>query len=72
MLAVGHSCVLSWWRAVKKEDAPARYDRYRRAVSSGLRAADIVVAPTRAMLDQLELFYGPLRRSRVIYNGLAP
>ena len=26
-LVVGHSCVLSWWRAVKGEDAPPRYAR---------------------------------------------
>ncbi|MGI8508075.1 MAG: glycosyltransferase family 4 protein [Gemmatimonadaceae bacterium] len=66
---VAHSCVLSWWRAVKGELAPAEWSLYRQAVSAGLRAADVVVAPSRAMLNALELEYGPLPGARVIYNG---
>ena len=69
VLVAGHSCVLSWWRAVKGEDAPPAWDRYRRAVAAGLQAADVVVAPTGAMLDALAGHYGPLRDGRVIPNG---
>src|SRR5436305_221449 len=32
---VGHSDVLSWWRAVRREEAPEAYDRYRREVAAG-------------------------------------
>jgi hypothetical protein len=53
VLVVGHSCVLSWWRAVKGVDAPPDWDRYRREVRAGLHAAGLVLAPTRAMLDSL-------------------
>jgi len=28
-IVVGHSCVLSWLRAIKSEDAPAEYGRYK-------------------------------------------
>jgi glycogen(starch) synthase len=28
-LVVGHSCVLSWWAAVKGEAAPNSWERYR-------------------------------------------
>jgi glycosyltransferase involved in cell wall biosynthesis len=69
VLVAGHSCVLSWWRAVKGEEAPPEWDRYRDAVGRGLRAADVVVAPSRAMLAELRRLYGPLREATVIYNG---
>lgn len=68
-LVVGHSCVLSWWRAVKGEDAPERSARYRQVVSTGLHAAGRVVAPSAAMLDALHTHYGPLPSSEVIYNA---
>lgn len=53
-----HSCILSWWRAVHGEDAPARYETYRREVKLGLARADAVIAPSRAMLGALERHYG--------------
>jgi glycosyltransferase involved in cell wall biosynthesis len=68
-LVVGHSCVLSWWRAVKGEDAPERYTRYQQAVAAGLHAAGRVVAPSGAMLEALQAHYGPLPAADVIYNA---
>jgi glycogen(starch) synthase len=68
-LVVGHSCVSSWWAAVKGEPAPASWEQYRRLVARGLHAADLVLAPTRAMLSALERHYGRLRRGRVVPNG---
>lgn len=68
-LVVAHSCVLSWWRAVKNEDAPSDWNRYRTEITAGLRAADMVVAPSNAMLRSLQHYYGPLTRTRVIHNG---
>ena len=68
-IVVGHSCVLSWWEAVKREPAPDDWDRYRREVRAGLAAADLVVAPSAAMMSALCRHYGPLPRSRVVYNG---
>jgi len=70
-LVVGHSCVLSWWRAVKGKDAPAEYERYENVVRAGLRAADYVVAPTRAMMRCLFDHYGPFENAVVIPNGRA-
>lgn len=67
---VGHSCVLSWWRAVKGEAAPEEWDRYAQEVSAGLAAADLVIAPSEAMLASLRENYGSfLPRTRVILNG---
>lgn len=74
-IVVGHSCVLSWWRAVHGQDAPVEWERYRRVVKAGLQAADLLVAPTNAMLENLDAHYGPLPATAVIANGrrrLAP
>lgn len=69
VLVVGHSCVLSWWCAVKGEMAPPEWNMYRCRVQAGLKSADMVVAPSRAMLSTLEEFYGRLPNSAVVYNG---
>lgn len=69
VLMVGHSCVLSWWEAVRGGEAPACWGRYREVLVRGLRGSHLVVAPTRTMLHTLEQRYGPLPRTQVIYNG---
>jgi glycogen synthase len=69
VVVVAHSCVLSWWQGVKGHPAPAEWDTYRHRVQQGLQAADLVVAPSRTMLQQAESLYGPFRHSQLIYNG---
>lgn len=69
VVVVAHSCVRSWWRAVRHEEAPVEWDRYTRRVRDGLAAADVVVAPTTTMLDEIETIYGSARSSVVIHNG---
>src|SRR4051812_30039934 len=69
---VGHSCVLSWWQAVKAEAAPAEWDHYAQAVAEGLAAADLVIAPTEARLATLASFYGSLPETRVVLSGRDP
>jgi glycosyltransferase involved in cell wall biosynthesis len=82
VLVAAHSCVVSWWRAVRGEDPPAALARYREEVTRGLWSADMVVSPSRAMLNEVVRIYGsdsgtevPLPVSgsfppnRVIYNA---
>ena len=68
-LMVAHSCVLSWWQAVHGTSAPSDWQRYRAEVQRGLQAADLVAAPTQAMLNALAPHYGPLPRTCVLPNG---
>jgi glycogen synthase len=72
VLVVAHSCVLTWWRAVERCDAPARFDEYRRRVRQGVDAAGLVVAPTAAMLAAFVAAHGPVPEGRVIANGRNP
>jgi glycosyltransferase involved in cell wall biosynthesis len=69
VVSVGHSCVLSWWAAVRREAIPAEWSTYRRRVTSSLRAARYVVAPSQAMLTELERHYGPFHETAVIHNA---
>jgi glycogen(starch) synthase len=68
-MVVAHSCVLSWWQAVKKELIPHQFIQYRERVAKGLASATMVAAPTAAMLQAVEECYLPLPNARVIYNG---
>ncbi len=70
-----HSCVASWWKAVKREELPSSWNQYRRLVSQSVHSADFFAAPSRAMLDSLQVDYAlPVKSPRcsVIYNGRSP
>jgi glycosyltransferase involved in cell wall biosynthesis len=69
VLIVGHSCVCSWFAAVKGTAPPPDWERYRQEVRRGLQAADVVTAPTEAMLAALRTHYGGFRAAPAIYNG---
>lgn len=70
VLVVAHSCVFSWWKSVKHESPPfPLWQEYYNAVRAGLHAADMVVAPTLAMLRCVTDNYGELRSTRVIANA---
>lgn len=58
VVLTAHSCVLSWWKAVRGEPAPAGWNRYRDQVTRALASADVVTAPTAAMASTLKENYG--------------
>lgn len=72
VLVAAHSCVCSWWSAVRGGTPPPVFDEYRRRVNAGLAAADLVVAPSAAMLGALGEHYGRLAQKRVIPNAANP
>lgn len=69
VLTIAHSCVLAWWRAVHAAPPPPAWLRYRQCVAASLRASDVLVAPTYAMLHGLERHYGMHCSARVIAHG---
>jgi glycosyltransferase involved in cell wall biosynthesis len=70
-IIVAHSDVVSWWVAVhgKEPDDSPWIRRYREMVSSGLRGADIVVAPSQGMLNAVTEHYSCPAARAVIHNG---
>jgi glycogen synthase len=69
VLMTAHSCVYSWWTALHGTPPQEGWRTYHRIVREGLRAADVIVAPSRALMREIQRHYGPLKRSQVIYNG---
>lgn len=69
VLVTAHSDVVTWWRSVHGHDPGPSWDAYRARVTAGLAAADLVVAPTAAMLDALRAAYAFDTACRVVPNG---
>lgn len=73
-IVVAHSDVVGWWVAVhgsEPDDTPW-IRRYRQHVMNGVNAADVVVAPSKWMLDQVGKHYVHPEHKTVIYNGRTP
>ena len=73
-IVVAHSDVVSWWVSVhgrEPEDTPwIRW--YRRTVTSGLSCADMVIAPSQWMLEQVQSHYVSPGYGIVVHNGRTP
>ena len=72
VVVVGHSCVYSWWAAVRGGKPDESWLPYHARVTRSLRCADRLVAPSRAMLQALCRHYGPFRNTQVIPNARDP
>jgi glycosyltransferase involved in cell wall biosynthesis len=68
-LVVGHSCVYSWFEDVKGKPPDPEWQMYVRAVRNGLHGADLVTAPSHAMLSALLKHYGSFTAAAPVYNG---
>lgn len=67
-VAVAHSCVATWWHAVRGTALPDDFRWRTEATAAGLRAADAVIAPTSAHAEAVRAAYGPVR-VEVVHNG---
>jgi glycosyltransferase involved in cell wall biosynthesis len=67
-VAVQHSCVATWWDAVKGTRLPKDFEWRRDLVARGLDAADAIVTPTRAFATATERAYG-VTSVRAVHNG---
>ena len=69
-VVVAHSCVFSWWEAVRRESPGPEWSEYRQRVERGIHSADFLVAPSQAMLAYIAKHYGtPAKNCSVISNG---
>lgn len=68
-----HSCVATWWRAVRGEDAlPGDFAWRTALVAQGLMRADHVLAPSAAFARQMTEVYGQVAAPiSVVHNGRA-
>jgi len=69
VVTVAHSCVGTWWHAVRTGAMPADLVWRAETMASGIDLADIVIAPTQAFADALRTCYGTARTIEVVHNG---
>ena len=69
VVAVAHSCVASWWLAVKEEPLCERFKWRADMTARGLGAADIVVAPSDAFAKATRDANGLKATPVTVYNG---
>jgi glycosyltransferase involved in cell wall biosynthesis len=73
VILTAHSCVLSWWEAVRGAPTPPEWCTYRDAVTNALNSAAAVTTPSRSMAAALKKHYSfDETKLCVIYNGRLP
>ena len=68
VVAVAHSCVATWWRAVRDGPMPDDLAWRSTATHAGLLSAQVVIAPTAAHAQATMAAYGPVPME-VVHNG---
>ncbi|HZU51890.1 MAG TPA: glycosyltransferase family 4 protein [Sphingomicrobium sp.] len=69
-VALQHSCVASWWEAVKGTTLPADFEWRRTLVQRGLQRASAIVAPSIAFAADTTRIYGT--PAIAVHNGRTP
>lgn len=69
IITVYHSCVATWWQAVKSSPLPEHWHTYLQQLRETTAASDVVVAPSRAMLQQAVKIHRISSPTKVIYNA---
>jgi glycosyltransferase involved in cell wall biosynthesis len=69
VVVASHSCVVTWWAAMRREALPENWRAARERNRRGFDAADIVIAPSGSHAEALERAYGPIELLDVIYNS---
>ena len=72
VVAVSHSCVASWWEAVKGSPLESEFGWRADLTAQGLRNADCVVTPTAAFGAATMRVNGLAALPRTVHNGRAP
>lgn len=71
VVTVFHSCVFSWWQAVKQENPPIDpWNIYFSMLKNALTRANLVIFPTESMMKGAKEIYGKEMKFHVIKHGL--
>ena len=69
VVSVCHSCVATWWQAVRGGALPEAFMWRTELVRRGYRSASMLLAPTSAFADATALCYDLAKTPRVVKNG---
>lgn len=68
VVGVTHSCLATWWEAVREGPMPADFRWRSQLLRKGLSGCDVLAAPSGAFARAVEQAYG-VRRPRTVRNG---
>ncbi|MGN6549528.1 MAG: glycosyltransferase family 4 protein [Pararhizobium sp.] len=68
-LVVSHSCIATWWEAVKATPLPEGWQWQRACTQAGFAAADRIVAPSRSHARAIASVYEGLSDVTVVHNA---
>ena len=71
-IVAAHSCLATWWHAVKRGPLPDEWRWHRDVTVRGLMAGDVVVAPSASFAAALRATYEELPYLVVVPNGTTP
>jgi glycosyltransferase involved in cell wall biosynthesis len=72
VVVASHSCVATWWAAMRGGDLPPDWQWQVRRNRAGFDRADVVLVPSRSHGDALNSVYGPIENLTVVHNTTAP
>lgn len=72
VVTVCHSCMATWWQAVRKRPMSRQFRWHKDLVAQGLGKADAVVAPSGAFARAVTQAYSLPTPPKVVYNGRRP
>ncbi len=72
VVAVSHSCVVTWFQQVRGTEPPEDWTWQRDLNRAGFDRAQRVLAPSRAHAAALQQAYGPIADLEVVYNATRP
>ena len=70
VVTVSHSCVVTWFHAVRGAGLPADWAWQARRNRGGFDHSDAVIAPSRSHAEALVSAYGPISNLRVVSNAV--
>lgn len=68
---VCHSCVVTWFAAVRGREVPKDWQWQHRLNQKGFACADAVIAPSSSHARAMEAAYGTIGNLQVVYNASA-
>jgi glycogen synthase len=71
VIGVAHSCLATWWAAVKDGEMPEDFRWRTHLVARGYQACDALIAPSAAFAAATSRAYG-VAPPRVVHNGRRP
>jgi glycosyltransferase involved in cell wall biosynthesis len=69
VVAVCHSCLATWWQAVRQGPLPDQFRWHRALMAQAYARADRLVAPSAAFAAATQLAYGLPVAPHVVHNG---